>query len=222
MSLQAKNPDLILPREKLEKFGVDNLASYELLAILLQTGTKDKDVLELSREILSKYSLSRFQTLTLDELTKIKGISTAKACKILAAVGLGRKILNKQAKLLPVIDTTKKAAEYLSKIANYKKEVLVALYLNSHNQIIHEETISIGNLNSVIIHPREIFEPALRQLSAFVIIAHNHPSGIVTPSIEDIKMTENLKKAGEILGIELIDSLVITSSDYISIFKKIS
>lgn len=217
MSKLLQNSDQLLPREKMLKFGAENLKNYELLAILLGTGTARQNVLELSKSILSKYNLERFQTLTLKELEKIHGISTAKATKILAAIEFSRKILGKNKKLLPKIETSQQAAQYLSKITKYKKEVLVVLYLNANNQVVHEEIISIGSLNSVIAHPREIFEPAFRNLSAYILIAHNHPSGNLEPSLSDIEMTRKIREAGEILGIELMDSLILTEDDYVSL-----
>jgi DNA repair protein RadC len=217
MANLRQNSNLLLPREKLLKFGLENLKDYELLAILLGTGSSKKNVLELSKEILQKYDLERFQSITLEELKKIHGISLAKASKILASIEFARKVLKKPKKELLQITDSKTAAQYLNKISNYKKEVLAVLYLNANSQIIHEEIVSIGSLNSVLIHPREVFEIALRKLSAYIIIAHNHPSGNLQASEYDIEMTQKIKKAGEILGIEVIDSLIITSCGYTSI-----
>ena len=217
MSKLELNSNSILPREKLLKFGVENLKDYELLAILLGTGSSKENVLELSKSILQKYDLDRFQTLTLDELVKIHGISTVKASKILASIQLGRKILKKPKNNLLQITSTEIAAGYLSKINKYKKEVLMVLYLNANSQVVHEELVSIGTVNSVLIHPREVFEPAFRKLCAYIIIAHNHPSGNLEASEKDIKITNKIKKAGEILGIELMDSLVLTKDGYLSI-----
>lgn len=217
MSKLELNSNSILPREKLLKFGVENLKDYELLAILLGTGSSKENVLELSKSILQKYDLDRFQTLTLDELVKIHGISTVKASKILASIQLGRKILKKPKNNLLQITSTEIAAGYLSRINKYKKEVLMVLYLNANSQVVHEELVSIGTVNSVLIHPREVFEPAFRKLCAYIIIAHNHPSGNLEASEKDIKITNKIKKAGEILGIELMDSLVLTKDGYLSI-----
>jgi DNA repair protein RadC len=217
-ALQKKNlAGQILPREKLQKFGVENLKPYELLAILLGSGTSKNNVLELSKKIIEKYALGRFSSITFKELVSIHGISTAKACTILASIQFSKIIFDKKDKPLPLIETSESAANYLYRLADFKKECLAVLYLNARNQIIHEEIISVGSLSQLLVHPREVFEPAIRYLSAYIIIAHNHPSGDQTPSNSDLEMTKQLSQAGKILGIEVLDSLVISKNGFVSI-----
>ena len=217
-TLQKKNLEqILLPREKLQKFGVENLKPYELLAILLGTGSSKNNVLELSKKIIEKYALGRFANLSFKELTSIHGISTAKACTILAAIQLSKIIFDKKEKPLPVIENSETAANYLYRLADFKKECLAVLYLNARNQIIHEEIISVGTLSGSLVHPREVFEPAIRYLSAYIIIAHNHPSGDFSPSESDLKMTSEMTQAGKILGIEVLDSLIISKNGFVSL-----
>lgn len=217
-ALQKKNlAGKLLPREKLQKFGVENLKPYELLAILLGTGTSKNNVMELSKKIIEKYALGRFSSITFKELVSIHGISTAKACTILSAIQFSKIILDKKDKPLPVIETSESAANYLHRLADFKKECLAVLYLNARNQIIHEEIISIGTLSQTLVHAREVFEPAIRYLGAYIIIAHNHPSGDFTPSQSDFEMTKEMIQAGKILGIEVMDSLIITRNGFKSI-----
>ena len=217
-TLQKKNlTGKLLPREKLQKFGVENLKPFELLAILLGTGTSKNNVMELSKKIIEKYALSRFSSISFNELISLHGISTAKACTILAAIQFSKIILDKKDKPLPVIETSESAANYLYRLADFKKECLAVLYLNARNQIIHEEIISIGTLSKTLVHPREVFEPAIRYLGAYIIVAHNHPSGDFSPSESDLEMTKQMIEAGKILGIEVLDSLIITKNGFKSL-----
>ena len=153
------DPQKLGPREKIQKFGVQNLKPHELLAVLFSTGVKGQNVVDFSKNILKDYDIHRFANLTFEELIKIHGISTAKACTILAAIEFSKIALDKPSKkLLPVINSTVDAARLLAKIGKFKKEVLAVLYLNAANEVIHQEIISIGTLTRTFVHPREIFE----------------------------------------------------------------
>jgi DNA repair protein RadC len=205
------------PRERLVKFGSQNLKDYELLAILLRTGTKEMPVLELSKEILKLHPLDIFQTVTVQDLLKIKGISHAKATTIVASLELSRRILEKPQNVLPLIDSAHAAVATSPELASSKREKLVALYLNASNYLIHKEIITIGTLDKMLVNPRDILEPGIRYLAGFIILLHNHPAGDLEPSEEDLEFTKNLEKGAKLLGLELMDHILIGKGDFRSI-----
>ncbi len=207
------------PREKLIAKGVENLKDSELLAILLRTGTIGKNVIEIASQILSKYSKKRLLQMTYNDLSKISGIDSAKATTLLAAFELSKRALEVNDTNLPVISDAKDAVAQLSDMRDLKKEHLVALYLNAKNQLVHKETISMGTLNANLVHPREVFEPALKYSAALIIAAHNHPSGDPKPSEDDLEVTKRLTEAGKMMGIELMDHVIISKNSYFS-FKE--
>jgi DNA repair protein RadC len=202
-----------LPREKLAKYGSDKLKDYELLAILLVSGIKGLNVLELSKKILKIVEKAGIKNITLDNLIEIKGLGKAKASQVFALFELGKR-LNTQNKteILSAQDVWKLSAD----ICESKKEHFVAFYLDTQNNLIERQIISIGTLNSSLVHPREVFEPAIALHSASIIIAHNHPSGELNPSVEDKKITERLIESGKILGIEVADHIILSKSGYLS------
>ena len=207
------------PREKLISKGVDNLKDSELLAILLRTGTTGKNVIEIASQILSKYSKKRLLQMTYEDLSKIGGIDSAKATTLLAAFELSKRALEVNDTNLPVINDAKDAIAQLSDMRDLKKEHLVALYLNAKNQLVHKETISMGTLNANLVHPREVFEPALKYSAAQIIVAHNHPSGDPKPSEDDLEVTKRLTEAGKMMGIELMDHVIVSKNSHFS-FKE--
>lgn len=206
-----------LPREKLAKYGSDKLKDYELLAILLGSGIKGLNVLELSKKILKVVEKAGIKNITLDDLLEIKGLGKAKASQVFALFELGKR-LNTQNKteILSAQDVWKLSAD----ICESKKEHFVAFYLDTQNHLIERQIISIGTLNSSLVHPREVFEPAIALHSASIIIAHNHPSGELNPSAEDKKITERLVESGKILGIEVADHVILSKSGYLSFQKE--
>ncbi len=205
------------PREKLMEKGAQGLSNKELLAILLRTGREGKNVLEVAEDILGKHPMKKMTGLGYEEIIKIKGIDSGKACTLLAAFELSKRAFDKEDNSLPVIKTAKDAVDHLQNIRNNQKEHLVALYLNARQQLIHRETVSIGTLDANLVHPREVFYPAVQNPVSGVIVAHNHPSGDLSPSSEDIEITQRLRKAGEILGIDLIDHIVVTREGFKSL-----
>ncbi len=207
------------PREKLIAKGVENLKDSELLAILLRTGTIGKNVIEIASQILSKYSKKRLLQMTYQDLSKISGIDSAKATTLLAAFELSKRALEVNDTNLPVISDAKDAVAQLSDMRDLKKEHLVALYLNAKNQLVHKETISMGTLNANLVHPREVFEPALKYSAAQIIAVHNHPSGDPKPSEDDLEVTKRLTEAGKMMGIELMDHVIISKNSHFS-FKE--
>lgn len=208
------------PREKLKEKGAKNLSNEELLAILLRTGNKEESVKDLAiRLVKSLKNIQDLNTVSYQDLINIKGIKEAKAITVLAAIELGRR--------LAVPCTTKKSKITNAKeifdlfrlqLLNLAQEELIAVFLNTKNEIIHSQTIFIGTQNKSITHPREIFNAAIKNSAVKLILIHNHPTNDVTPSEEDIAFTKNIKEVGELLKIPLIDHIIIGATDYFSFF----
>lgn len=202
------------PRERLSKYGLSALKNHELIAILIGSGVKGKDVITLSREIellLNK----EFETLDLEKLLNIHGLGFAKASQVLSAVELSKRFnqTTKQIKITNANDVYNKLQEYKDK----KQEYFLALYLDGANKLLDKQIISIGTLNQSLVHPREVFSYAIENRCASVIVAHNHPSGILEASCEDITVTQRLKESGKLLGIELLDHIIFTNESYVSL-----
>ena len=197
------------PRERLEKQGPQILSDAELLAIILKTGTKVENVIDMSNRLISKYGFDKLSSCSLKELCEIKGIGFAKACQIVAVFELSKRHSRSQLQG-NLIKTAKEVFEYYSpKMSSLDREQLVVLHLDTKNRVIKEEIVSVGALTGTIAHPREIFKSAIKESSHSIIIVHNHPSGDPTPSDEDLKMTERLMNAGELLGIKVLDHVII-------------
>lgn len=210
-------PKVDRPREKLEKYGPEKLSSSELLAILLRTGSKDVNVIELANKTLKKFSGVGLSKAAVKELKNTVGLGTTKACEIVACFELGRRFLqNKQSSLLL---SPQDVWEELKDIRNNKKEHFVIFFLDARNQEIKREIISVGSLNTSLVHPREVFEPAIRHLAAQVIVAHNHPAGDPSPSQEDSIITKQLVDAGKLLDIEVKDHVIVDKTSLFS-FKE--
>jgi len=200
------------PREKLLTKGTSALKSYELLAILLGSGTQGKDVIKLSKEII-KILDDDFETLSLKQLLAVHGLGQAKAMQILSAIELSRRYLIKQnIKITSADDVYRELQEYSRK----KQEYFLCITLDGASHIIQKRIISIGTLNQSLVHPREVFSDAIADRAAGIIIAHNHPSGQLTPSIEDKCVTKRLKEVGIIMGIELLDHVILSREGYFS------
>lgn len=208
-------PAVDRPREKMLKYGPDKLSNSELLALLLRTGTKNLHVVELAESILRSFSGKGLTEAPLGELEKVFGLGAAKACEIVACFELGKRLLkDKKATLLM---TAADVARELKDIVVLKKEHLVIFYLDPRLQQIKRETISIGILESSLVHPREVFEPAILHAASAIMVAHNHPSGELVPSESDRKVTERLVRAGKVLGIEVLDHIIVTSAGFLSL-----
>jgi DNA repair protein RadC len=206
-----------MPREKLIEKGAENLKNSELLAILLRTGLEGKNVIEVADSILKKYTMKKLLALDFKELAKIKGVGSGKACSLLAAFELTKRALEAEDNNLPMINSVKDAMAHLQELRTAKKEHFIVLYLNARNQLIFKETISIGILDANLVHPREVFKPAIDHLAASIIVAHNHPSGGTEPSAADLEITKRLSDAGKLLGVELADHIIVAGKEYKSI-----
>ncbi len=206
------------PREKLEKYGAGKLSDFELLAIILRTGPKGGGVLGLSKSILKKFPGVSLAQSSVKELQTISGLGLAKACEIVACFEFGRRMLND--KQVNLILSPQSVWEKMSDIRSSRKEHFVVFFLDTQNQVIKREVVSVGTLNASLIHPREVFEPAIQHSSAHILLAHNHPSGGLEPSEQDLAVTKRLQEAGGLLGIEVLDHVIVTERGYSSFKEK--
>ena len=206
------------PRQKLIDQGPVSLSIQELLAVMLNIGSKNEGILEMSNRIIKEYG----EKIIIAEkdakrLSLNLNIPIIKACQIIACGEIGRRFYEKNPMGFHIIRNAKDTYEYLKDMHNLPKEHLRGLYLNSHNRIIHDEIISIGTINTNIVHPREVFRPAIEYSSTAIVLAHNHPSGNILPSNEDMEITEQIIKAGKIIGIHVLDHVIITKDSFMSI-----
>lgn len=211
------------PRERLIKFGVEALSVPELIALVLGRGTKGKSVVLIANELLHRFnSLKNISNASINELCSINGIGKAKATQIKAALELGKRIEDNSS------STTKniiKSPDDIVKVINRdlkgkRKEHFIVASLDTRNHLISARTVSIGSLDTSIVHPREVFLEAISNVAASVIFIHNHPSGNPEPSEDDIKLTRQLIEAGKLLGIEVLDHIIVGDSSYLSMKAK--
>ena len=209
------------PRERLVKFGEQALSAQELLQLILGRGIAGESVTVTAQKLLTRFgSLQKLAEASIEELSSIKGIGLAKATQIKAVFEIGRRFSTQTApyKSKELTDPEKVYKLIKSKLKDYHKEHFYMIALNSRNHSIAE--ISIGSLNSSIVHPREVFSEAIKNKAASVIFVHNHPSGDPEPSEDDLEITKQLAKAGKILGIEMIDHIITTKTNFISFKEK--
>ena len=211
-------PDDEKPREKLIQNGAGALNSVELLSIVLGVGTKKEEVFSMANRLIREYGekgIAYQKDPSIIE--KDLKIPLVKACQIVACFELGRRFYQKKPGGSITIRTAKQASEYLKDMGNLNKEQFRGLYLNTHYQLIHDEVISIGTLDASLVQAREVFRPALEYSAAAIIIAHNHPSGVLKATKADVEITNKLIEAGRILDIEVLDHLIIGKNKFASI-----
>lgn len=212
------------PREKLLKQGAVFLSDAELLAIMLRTGTRTQSVIHLAEEVLAKYKnrgLLSIMNMSAKELAGIKGIGQAKAATIMAAVELGKRFYMKAAERKePVRSPEDAAAIAMPQLRYSMKENFAVMILDTKHQVLGMPIVSVGNLSASVVHPREVFEIAIRNYAAAIILIHNHPSGDPSPSGEDISITRRLVKAGELMDIPVIDHIIIGDDSFVSLKEK--
>jgi len=205
------------PRERLSTYGVENLSNDELLTIILSSGTKNISVKELSFNILKQVKdIKKLNNITLEELLKIKGIGVSKACTILACIELGKRINTNIDNLTSIKFTSPDIIYdyYKNKLKNKKQEYFYTIYLDSSKKIIKEKLLFIGTINMSIVTPREVFKEAYLCDATSIVCVHNHPSGNVLPSREDINLTRRLKEVGLTFGVNIIDHIIIGNKYY--------
>lgn len=209
------------PREKLMMRGPEHLSNQELLAILIGSGTREKSALSVAEEMLAmdKGGLEHLRDCTVEELSLVRGIGAAKACHVVAAFELGRRVRFSSGAVkeqLSILNCSDIADIFMSELQDSKKEHFKTVLLDSQSKVISIETAAIGDLNTAIVNPREVFKSAVKKSAASAAFVHNHPSGDPTPSMEDINITRRLIECGNLLGIRVVDHLVIGSGKYIS------
>ena len=197
------------PRERLKTKGLDGLNDSELLAIILQNGTNGENVIDLSHRLIASFGLEKLNSLSLPELMKIKGIKLGKASKLIAAFELSKRVNSGKICEKVVKNPSDIAKYYMERLKDLKKEHFIAVFLDSKNKIIKDEVISIGTLNSSLVHPREVFKEAIKNSANSIILVHNHPSGSAEPSDEDYRINKVLIETGNLVGIKVLDHLVI-------------
>lgn len=214
--------DSLLPRERLTQEGVEALSNQELLAILLRTGTRQASVFEIALKVLSNLSsLTDLKKMTLQELQSLSGIGRVKAIELQAMIELGHRIHKHETiEMESILSSQKLAKKMQQELGDKKQEHLVALYLNTQNQIIHQQTIFIGSATRSIAEPREILHYAIKHMATSLILVHNHPSGAVAPSRNDDHVTKLVKEACDLMGIILLDHLIVSQSSYFSYREK--
>ena len=207
------------PREKLLREGSDRLSTTEILAILINSGTKEISALEIAAQLLSidKRGVRFLAECSPEELGRIKGMGQAKICTVLAAVELGKRIAAAPVRDRNLIRSSSDIADlFMEKMRYYKKEHFVSLMINAKGEIIEETEVSIGDLCSSSTHPREVFVDAVKRSAGSVVFLHNHPSGDPSPSDTDIQTTKRQIEAGTILGIPVLDHIIIGDGIYVS------
>ena len=215
-------PKIDRPRERLINFGAESLSNEELLSILLKTGTKDVSVKELASTILNKIGeINKLSEMNYHVLSSIPGVGSAKACTLLAVVELSKRITRKNASLNNVIIKSADIAfdyfQYIFK--DQKQEYFYVIYLDNKKRVIENKLLFKGTLNQSIVHPREVFKSAFILSASSIICVHNHPSGNVEPSKEDINLTKRLSEIGILMGIKVVDHLIISDDNYFSFLE---
>ncbi|WML35699.1 DNA repair protein RadC [Clostridium sp. OS1-26] len=210
------------PRERLFRYGVETLSNSELLAIILRSGSKKENILNLSGRIIKENGgLNGLLNCTADDFINLHGIGKAKAAQLIALAEISKRLKSYKDGNEYKIVTPNDAAELVMEEMRYlRQEYLKVVMLNTKNIVICIKDVSVGSLNSSIVHPREVFCDAIRKSSASIVVCHNHPSGDPTPSNEDINVTHRLKECGKLLGIDLLDHIIIGNGIYISLKQK--
>jgi len=205
------------PRERLKRHNADSLSDAELLAIILQNGSFGENVIDLSHRLISTFSLEKLNSLSLSELMKIKGIGLAKAAKLVAAFELSKRVNSGKICEKVVNNASDIANYYMEKLRDKKKEYFIAVFLDSKNKIIKDEIISIGTLNSSLVHPREVFKEAIKNSANSIILVHNHPSGDCEASDKDYEINKKLKETGRLVDIKVLDHIIIGKDNFLSL-----
>lgn len=207
------------PMEKGLFHGMESLSNTELLALLINSGTREKSAIALAEDVIAfSGGISRLREMTLEELMGIRGIGKGKAARILAALELGKRVSARPAARPVNVSCSKEIADiFMEELRYEKKENFRIMLLNSKGDVISVETVSIGELTSTLVHPREVFCHAVKKSAAAVVLVHNHPSGDPTPSREDFETTRRLMECGKLMGIRVLDHLVIGDGNYVSI-----
>jgi|SRR5579859_7141456 len=207
------------PREKIRELGVQRLTTQELLSVILGSGMKNIPVEILAKRITQKLQLEK--SLALNDLQKIKGIGLAKASQILAAIELVERLRPSNQPEFPILDSLKKVLNQLAELRYAQREQLLCLYLNARMQLVFKETLAMGSASRVLIGPSDIFAVIKQKPISFLVLAHNHPTGVLLPSQEDISFTHRIAQAGQLLGVELLDHIIIGKEEHYSLHEQV-
>lgn len=218
-------PESERPRERLLNAGAGNLSTAQLLAIILRTGGKDKSALGLARELLVQFNgLKSIEDASVAEFSNTKGMGNAKVAQLKAAFELGRRLLQNEAGDAVKIPSFRNSQEvyeyYRPRFYGLKKEKFLCALLDIKNRVFKETTVSDGTLTSSLVHPREVFRYAIKEAAVSVLFVHNHPSGDPSPSRDDIDITKRLIETGKIIGIKVLDHVVVSDGEYVSLMEK--
>ena len=211
-------PDADKPREKMLAHGPAALSIAELVAVLIGTGTVKEEVMAMSSRIIREYGERSFASI--DDAKRLStdlDVPLVKACQIVASSELGRRFYRRPGGRGVSIRNAKDVSAYVRDMHDLQRECLRGIYLNNHHRVVHDEVLSMGTLDANLIHPREVFKPAVEYGASAVILVHNHPSGVVTPSVSDIDITKQLVDAGRIMGVSLIDHVIVGGGKYASV-----
>jgi len=209
------------PQEKLLKYGANNLSNSELIAVILRTGSKDENVVKLAQRILSQdeKGLRNIAEGSVEKFKSYKGINDAKSAQLMAVAEISKRISTLKIEKIKISSPSDAAVVMMEEMRYYKKEYFKIILLDTKNNIKKVSEISVGSLNSSIVHPREVFSEAVVNSASSIILVHNHPSGESEPSNEDINLTNRLDECGKILGIKVLDHIIIGDGVFYS-FKE--
>ncbi len=215
-------PENERPRERLIKYGAESLSDSQLIAIILRTGSEEKGVMGLSMALLDAFkTLRSIDSASISELSSMKGLGIAKIAQIKAAFELGKRLMSESSDGKPIFSSSHSIYSYFApRFKNLKKEFFIGVLLDAKNKLIRECKVSEGTLTNSLIHPREAFKEAVKESAASVIFVHNHPSGDPSPSKDDVSITERLRDAGNLLGINVLDHVIIGDGKYVSLKEK--
>jgi DNA repair protein RadC len=210
------------PRERLLTGGAQVLTNQELLALIINSGTRRASSIDLAERLLSRWqSLRSLADASVEEIMQVSGIGTAKAASLLAALELGRRLMAQQGEVRPAIRGAADVANLIMpRLRDLAWEEFLAILLNTKHKVIEVKTVSVGHLNGTLVHPRELFRESVRRSAAAIILAHNHPSGDPEPSSDDLALTHRLQSAGQLLGIPVLDHIIIGDNRYVSLRER--
>jgi len=206
------------PRERMKALGVEALSMRELLALVIGSGSRGRGTMELADDLVSSFeSVRDLAVASVERLCRVSGVGVARASRVMAAIELGRRVLKSSRGDRKTVRCPADAAGVVMEdMTNLDREHFRVILLDSKNAVISVETVSIGTVNASIVHPREVLKPALEKSATSIILVHNHPTGSVSPSREDILITRRFEKCGRILGIDVVDHIIVGDNNYVS------
>ena len=207
-------------RERALKYGPATMTNAELLAIAVGSGAVRQNALKVAEAIIGQYGIDKLSGLSIKEWQSVRGMGGAKACQMAATFELGRRLLAPSIADEPRVSSPAEAYALVRDLKKARKEHLVALYLDAQNRLIARETVSLGSLNTTRTHPREVLQPAIVNSALAFILVHNHPSGSLDPSRDDVEFTRTMARAGELMGINLYDHLIVSRRGFVSLKER--